>query len=833
MIPGSGPVETGSRGERHVYQLLKEQLDDDFVIIHSLPWLNEAVRNIGQGREWPSTGEIDFLVLHADLGILALEVKGGIHHLQNGEFVYLQTGKPTYAVSQSRRNTHGLARWLGDDPSLRFRIGYGLVFPHSDFEYADLPPALTANNDGRSSSLLISKPDLDSIGQAVIRLMGFWKGGCAAPVLGARMDALVARLCPGYDGAPSWASRVLWDGKVWLRLTPEQSRVIDVVEKRKRTVVKGWPGTGKTVVLIESARRAALQEKRVLVLVFNALLSRYIAGELNNAPQVQVATWYGFCAGATPASKVSTSKAEKDQWLASGAFEDVQTAASRGALAAFDVILIDEAQSFAREWIEWLCSWHKGALLAFCDFSQVFSFERDRVTQQQLCQAVGDPSPFQMTIALRSPREVYERLQLAVPPDVQLSLPRDAESHGLRELVEAPATDALQRIVAEYVAGGLQREDIVVLVKTDEDGKCLQNASYRTEILSRFRGMEAPVVIVMWADAMSDAELFCAYSRATTACTAIYDAENVGARGVRGAFEPAFLGVPALSDAIRSARKRAASAEIIGRDDEVTWQPTKTIRLAHIPRWQGWGLELQGAMAQAWWKVLDEWRVAPLYVWKISTLRTVQLSVAPERDDGRRIPWMGRELIHCSTCKGITPHLRSLRQDSSIIDHCSPCCGFDVFPSNAAEAFLERILRVDALLARESKKLTAAERKDVPWRLAVAAIYQALQADHPHRLPVEIPSAGGLPMYQCALTLILALVAKLGPNALIETDHVAEKYFGRYQQPVDLTLHSWKAHMAAAGNVACQRGFLVKQPGASKTYKVAAEDVLRRLAGSP
>jgi len=815
-----------------VYQLLKEQLDDSFVIIHSLPWLNEAVRNIGQGSELPSTGEIDFLVLHADLGILALEVKGGVHHLQSGEFVYLQTGKPTYAIAQSRRNTHGLARWLGDDPALRFRIGYGLVFPHSDFEHADLPPGLTARIGGCSTSLLIAKPDLCLIGQAVTRLMGFWKGGRAEPVLGTRMDALVARLCPGYDGAPTWASRVLWDGKVWLRLTPEQSRVIDVVEKRGRTIVKGWPGTGKTVVLVESARRAALQGKRVLVLVFNVLLCQYIAEELAAETHVQVATWHGFCALAAPVGKASASKAEKDRWLASGALENVQAAALRGALAAFDTILIDEAQSFACEWIEWLCSWHKGALLAFCDFSQVFSFERDRVTLQQLCQAVGDDSPYQMTIALRSPRDVYERLQLAIPSDVQLSLPREAENHGLRELVEVPATAALKRIVAEYLGGGLGREDIVVLVKTDEDRKCVESSLYRTEILSRFRGMEAPVVIVMWADAMSDAELFCAYSRATTSCTAIYDAEKVGARGVRGAFEPGLLDVPALSGAIRSARTLAASAEIIGRDGEADWQPTKTIRLARIHRWKAWGLELQGGMGRAWRQVLDEWGVAPLYVWKASSLRTVELSVAPERDDGKRIPWMTRELIHCDNCNGITPHLRLMREDASSIVHCSPCCGYDALPGGTVEALPEWILRVDALLSRESRKLSPAERKEVPWRLAVAAIYQALQADHPHRLPVDAPSGAGSPMYECALMLIHALVAKHGPGALIETDKVAEKYFDRYQQPADLTLKAWKANVAAAGNVACMRGFLVKQLGVSKTYRVAADDKLRYLAES-
>ncbi|MBZ9067305.1 NERD nuclease, partial [Escherichia coli] len=62
MIPAFGPIDNNSYGEKTVYTLLKEGLSDDFTVIHSLPWLSAATRNLGV--KLPPSGEIDFLVLH-------------------------------------------------------------------------------------------------------------------------------------------------------------------------------------------------------------------------------------------------------------------------------------------------------------------------------------------------------------------------------------------------------------------------------------------------------------------------------------------------------------------------------------------------------------------------------------------------------------------------------------------------------------------------------------------------------------------------------------------------------------------------------------------------
>lgn len=77
-------------------------------------------------------------------------------------------------------------------------------------------------------------------------------------------------------------------------------------------------------------------------------------------------------------------------------------------------------------------------------------------------------------------------------------------------------------------------DEITVLVPTDLVKNFLQKDmktfDINIETVSRFRGMESPVVITLDSSNMEDAQLFCAYSRATTAFIAIYDSEKLAWR---------------------------------------------------------------------------------------------------------------------------------------------------------------------------------------------------------------------------------------------------------------------------------------------------------------
>ena len=128
MIPVDGPLDAAnlSHGERSVFASLKRQLPDDFLVIHSLPWLTLAVREVDES--FPPTGEIDFIVLHSEFGVLALEVKAGRYTVQGSLFTLVKSGTIVDVLKQTRHNVHGLARWLGGPDSAK-RSGMGWYFP--------------------------------------------------------------------------------------------------------------------------------------------------------------------------------------------------------------------------------------------------------------------------------------------------------------------------------------------------------------------------------------------------------------------------------------------------------------------------------------------------------------------------------------------------------------------------------------------------------------------------------------------------------------------------------------------------------------------------------
>ena len=64
-------LPTDSAAERRLYEGFLEQLEDAYVVFHSVDWV------LGGRRGTPEQGEADFVIAHPEDGLLVLEVKGG------------------------------------------------------------------------------------------------------------------------------------------------------------------------------------------------------------------------------------------------------------------------------------------------------------------------------------------------------------------------------------------------------------------------------------------------------------------------------------------------------------------------------------------------------------------------------------------------------------------------------------------------------------------------------------------------------------------------------------------------------------------------------------
>ncbi|CDG84019.1 NERD domain-containing protein [Janthinobacterium agaricidamnosum] len=807
MIPVAGPQDTNSRGEKKIYDMLKQGLSDDFTVIHSLPWLARGVKEIDPN--YAPTGEIDFLVIHESLGLLALEVKGGKQSVKDGLFIYVKTGNTGNHVLQTRNNLHGLARWLGNDPRLRWRIGYGLVFPDSVFGENIISPGLVDVTVTPPQSLFIDRMSMDApeLAARIRELMAYWKQTLGNPTLGSsRAARLVQVLCPTFDGTPSWGNRVEYDNRVWLRLTQEQASVVNTLMSQARMVVTGWPGTGKTLIAVEIARRMIAEGKRVLMLTFNALLVEHLRREIAYATMARVATWHGFCS--EYARRLPGQFESNSTWLEHGCLEDLQSAQANGLIPDFDVLILDEAQTLRQGWCAWLAAQFMGKpIIAFCDETQRFAFEKERISTNDLCNVFGIEGPFSLTIPLRSPRSVFDRLQRVRQPSYQMVNPRDVEEDTLQERVVGNVNTAIDALIGDLTAKGVNRADIVVLSRFGWSRNRISAERYET--VARFRGMEAPVIIIAGADDMDDIELFCAYSRATTVCIALYEAEPLGCKSSHGKFQELVLEHPDNANIANAAREQGLTRFILARHIESASVGLSSVELSWCDTWKCWFVDREddAEAADLWIDYLLAYHNWPVYSWTSSCRRKIKR----EDPSVNKVPGDLRteiyELNVCEACTDITPHVPQLRQAPI----CQCCAGAIEERATPSQDVLAMLRKFDAIITSPNPGVIAQEVKNcLPLPLAAlgARIYARAR---PLGVPVELNQlANSSTLHRLATAFIYSRISVKQVGTKFERDMLA-KDTGRYVLPEGLTPEAWRQAIARCLGQSAKAGLLRKQ----------------------
>lgn len=658
MIPAFGPQETSSHGEKTVYSLLKEGLSDDFTVIHSLPWLSAAVNECG--IKLPPSGEIDFLVLHPELGVLALEVKSGIYRVDGPVFVHIKSNRHADVVRQTRDNTHGLARWLGGVKKTYLRIGYGFIFPDSFFSEGVINPAMVDTTTEPFSRVFIDKNGLPSITEWVNDVMRYWKSALNNSTLGSqRVNEIISLICPHFDGTPDWGTRIVYDNKIWLRLTQEQSNVIDMLSEHQRFIVSGWPGTGKTIIGIEFARRLIAEKKKVLFITFNSRLADYIDQQIGDK-LCEVSTWHRLCHQAR--NTLNSATDAPVGWFDKGCNEDLLEAFKKNKLKYYDALVIDEAQALQSAWIETLITWFKSKkILAFCDESQIFSFEKG-IKHAELIQLLDKKNIFNLTIALRNPKAITDYLLSVKPTSYQLTSPRNDENDTLKELVVDDPISALVSEIIRLKKSNVESNKITILVPTESTKMNLENdlksMGINIETVSRFRGMESPVVIALYASEMEEAQLFCAYSRATTAFIAIYDVEKLSWCKHHG-FLLQLINRESIKEIISLAKKNSSAKTLMNNFFEKGNFHLNTVDLSWSDDFEGWLLQFEeeNSPAETWIDYLHTDYSWPVFYWFSNSHRVIYHIEAKKSAPETLSKGESLYIKKCALCDKNTPHI--------------------------------------------------------------------------------------------------------------------------------------------------------------------------------
>lgn len=511
-IHPSIPQPGTPRGERIVFEYLKEGLPDDWILVHGREF------TIPRRGRHPDEGEVDFLVLDPSRGLVALEVKGGtIERTADGWFSTSEAGERNRIknpAKQAKRAIHSLVDYARDrDRQLaNLRFGWGVVFPEVDAN-GDLGVDLPRR-------LLIDRSELGDPRRSVGRV--FEESGVDGPPLDeGGIRAFEDIFLPRFHLARSLRTlgrpkkplgeEIEAQEREFVRLAREQMQILEFNGHVPRLAIEGGAGTGKTLVALEQARRLAVRGDRVLMLCYNSALARALAKETEDV--LDVWSFHALCRDRALAAGLGFDPSGSEAFWDDTAPELLLQALDADPDDRWDAVIVDEGQDFADHW--WLvvqallADPGEGTLWVFHDPAQNI-FERESWTEIARMQTARLPRNCRNTQAIG--RHAYGTVELE--PDF---LPGAPEGLAVDDVVcadEGEMLDGVRKAIHRLlVEEGLDPARVVVLSTRSERTSAVWNrrtfgnyelAPYPAEepntvgfaTLQRFKGLEADAVIL-------------------------------------------------------------------------------------------------------------------------------------------------------------------------------------------------------------------------------------------------------------------------------------------------------------------------------------------------
>lgn len=520
-----------SRAEARFYEACTAQLSDQTVVFHSVGWLYRD--KSGRVRE----GEADFTIVSPSWGILVVEVKGGGIAFDGATGSWFSTDRngnrhsikdPFRQASDERHylldqlTSHSLWRqWRGK----RLTIGHAVFVP-------DVIDAMPLAAPERPKSIVGTNSDILALRDWVEAVFRFWRQDGDDPI-GAQGVRLVEEILRrSLEVKPALRAAVDDAEQTRIRLTANQARILRTISGRRRAVISGGAGTGKTLLAVAKARQFAERGLSVLLLCYNRPLADSLRDALVDVPLVSVHTFHQLCdrrirrVGETCGRNLLTEAAEAYPGLSQSHHFEVQMpyalALSNEVLEErYDAIVVDEAQDFSDEyWFaieELLSDQSQGYLYIFID-------ENQRIYRRHGNLPISD-EPFYLTSNCRNTAQIhqlgycYYSGEAVDPPE--LSGPK------VEVCAEASASEQAEAVVRRFGdwvrVDGLAPERVVVLLAGASKAECysLLSACARggpvplsTEVpkrghvhvdtVARFKGLESDALVLWLGDDIAD-----------------------------------------------------------------------------------------------------------------------------------------------------------------------------------------------------------------------------------------------------------------------------------------------------------------------------------------
>ena len=352
-----------SNAEVRVYDLLRRSLCDEWHVFHSVCWLKPP--RDGKGAR---DGEADFVLMHAEHGIIVLEVKGGRirydgkrkqwHSKDRNDHEH-QISDP---VRQAKRSKHVLKEKItGKGIAGTIPIAHGAMFPDCNFQLdQNFQPDL-------ARQVLFDKSDLSpgKIADILERLSLYFLDQKTSYswdkyILGKIKSKILA---PYWETTFKLKDRTRQDQECFRTLTEEQHGILDSIARNPRVRINGAAGTGKTFLALEKACRLAKAGTRTMLVCYQLGLERYLKEIVpDDIQNLYVTSFESLCKEAARRAEIEISFPE------SGSTREERTTFYRETLPekllsalgelgdndkfSFEALVIDEAHDFGQSQLD-------------------------------------------------------------------------------------------------------------------------------------------------------------------------------------------------------------------------------------------------------------------------------------------------------------------------------------------------------------------------------------------------------------------------------------------------------------------------------------------------
>ncbi len=411
-----------STGEKMLFDIFKNSpFTEDWIVLHSLNLSQHTVRLYG---------EIDFLILIPGGGIYVMEVKGGDVKCVNGVWYFIDrygnVNKNKSPFNQVRDAMFSLRSAIEKEfgkghKFTKILSGFLCAFPHISFDKHSVEYESWQILDKDSIQSGTESFFKNLVQQFIQKHKGQrWFSEKDSLPDANDLNLLCDFLRGDFERVRTVKERLAEFDKEVKKYTEEQYRILDSIQLNDRSVTQGSAGTGKTMIALESAVRAAAEGKTVFLTCYNRLIGEWMQKQVEEwKDKITVSSLHSFLFEQSKGFDYDKSQSSKQDFYSKYLPTLLKDIYQKGISKKFDKLIIDEGQDLIRE--EYLSLFNSMVTGGFSNGNwEIYGdFERQAIYAQlskkemiDLLKSSGQYSNFLLKINCRNTKQVGEETSL-------------------------------------------------------------------------------------------------------------------------------------------------------------------------------------------------------------------------------------------------------------------------------------------------------------------------------------------------------------------------------------------------------------------------------------